>query len=181
MKVTKTKIKDVLIIEPDLFQDDRGWFMENYNKEKFKNAGIEAGFIQDNHSYSKIKGILRGLHFQTNPYSQAKLVRCIRGAVLDVAVDLRKASSTYKQWISVELSAENKKIFFIPRGFAHGFLTLTDDVDFEYKVDNYYNKNSEGRIHFNDPEIGINWGIENPILSKEDSESPFLKNLEIDF
>lgn len=181
MKVIKTKIEDLLIIETAIFGDDRGWFIESYNKEKLKSVGIDTEFVQDNHTYSKTKGTLRGLHFQRNSYVQAKLVRCIKGSVLDVAVDLRKNSQTYKQWLSIELSEENKKQFFIPRGFAHGFLTLTDDVEFEYKVDSYYNKGSEGRIRFDDPELGIDWGTENPILSEEDKKSPFLKDYKIDF
>ena len=181
MKVTPTKIIDVLIVEPDIFQDDRGWFFESYNKEKLNAFGININFVQDNHSFSTKKGTLRGLHFQNNPNAQSKLVRCTKGVVLDVAVDLRKDSSTYKQWISVELSEDNKKQLFIPKGFAHGFITLTDNVEFEYIVDNYYNKESEGSINFNDKEIGINWGNDNPILIDKDLNAPFLKDSNINF
>ena len=168
MKVSPTKIKDVLIIEPDVFGDNRGWFSETYNKEKLKDFGIDVEFVQDNHSFSAAKGTLRGLHLQNSPYTQSKLVSCTRGAILDVVVDLRKDSPTYKQWVSVELTAENKRQLFIPRGFAHGFSTLTDDVEFLYKVDNYYNKQSDRVIRFDDPEIGVDWGNKNPILSERD-------------
>lgn len=181
MKVISTKINDVLIIEPDVFGDNRGWFSESYNKEKLKEFGIDVDFVQDNHSFSATKGTLRALHIQESPYTQSKLVRCIKGAVLDVAVDLRKNSQTYKQWVSVELSAENKKQLFIPKGFAHGFLTLTDNVEFEYKVDNYYNKQSERYIRYDDKDIGIIWGNDNPILIERDKNAPLLKDCDISF
>ena len=181
MKVIQTEIKDVLIIEQDVFEDSRGWFFESYNKKKLKKFGMNIDFIQDNHSFSKIKGTLRGLHFQNNPYAQSKLVSCIRGAVLDVAVDLRKNSSTYKQWISIELTEKNKKQLFIPKGFAHGFLTLTENAEFQYKVDNYYNKQSERSIRFDDPEIGIDLGSNNPILLERDANAPLLKDCDISF
>jgi dTDP-4-dehydrorhamnose 3,5-epimerase len=181
MKVIQTEIKDVLIIEPDVFSDSRGWFFESYNKEKFKGLGINVDFVQDNHSLSAVKGTLRGLHFQNSPHAQAKLVRCVRGAVLDVVVDIRKDSPTYKKWVSVELTGENKKQLFIPRGFAHGFLTLTNEVEFEYKVDNFYNKESERSIRFDDPGIGIDWGIKNPILLDRDAAAPLLKDCDINF
>jgi len=179
MKVTETKLQGVLILEPDVFGDDRGWFFESYNKEKIKQIGIDIDFVQDNHSYSKEKGTLRGIHFQITPRSQSKLVTCSRGKVLDVAVDLRKNSPTYKDWVSVELSAENKKQFFIPKGFGHGFLALTPDVEFQYKVDDYYSKEHDRGIRFDDPEIGIDWGIGDPILSDKDASAPFLKDSEL--
>jgi dTDP-4-dehydrorhamnose 3,5-epimerase len=181
MKVIQTKIKDVLIIEPDIFNDSRGWFFESYNKEKLKKLGIDIDFIQDNHSLSLKKGTLRGLHFQNPPYAQAKLIRCLKGAVLDVAVDLRKNSPTFKEWISEELTEDNKKQLFIPQGFAHGFITLTDNVEFEYKVDNHYQKKSEGSIRFDDKDIGIDWKNDNPILLAKDLDAPFLKDLNINF
>lgn len=181
MKIIPTKIKDVVIIELDVFSDNRGWFTETYNKEKLKNLGVDCDFIQDNHSFSLTKGTLRGMHFQNKPYAQAKLVRCTKGAVLDVAVDLRKDSLTYKQWVSAELTEENKKQMFIPRGFAHGFLTLTDNVEFQYKVDNYYNKQSERCVNYNDPDIKINWENINPLLLERDKNAPFLKDLDVDF
>ncbi len=173
MNLIKTKLEGVYIIEPKVFGDERGWFMETYSA--IKTPEIAVDFVQDNHSYSKEKGILRGIHFQNGDHSQAKLVRCIRGAVLDIAVDLRKGSPTYLQWEAVELSAENKKQLFIPRGFGHGFLTLTEDVEFVYKTDNYYNYESDRNIIWNDPEMNIDWGIENPILSDKDKNAPLLK------
>lgn len=181
MKVTETDINDVLIIEPEVFGDDRGWFSESYNKEKFAKIGITVNFVQDNHSFSANKGTLRGLHFQNNPKSQAKLIRCTKGSVLDVAVDLRKSSTTYKKWVAVELSAENKKQLFIPKGFAHGFLTLSEDVEFQYKVDEYYSKEDDRSIRFDDPEIGIEWGNNMPILSDKDKAAPFLKDSDVNF
>ncbi|MFA5651915.1 MAG: dTDP-4-dehydrorhamnose 3,5-epimerase [Candidatus Paceibacterota bacterium] len=181
MKAIKTKIKDVLILEPDVFSDNRGWFFESYNKEKLDSLGINIDFIQDNHSYCVKKGTVRGLHVQNFPYTQSKLVRCTRGSILDVVVDLRKDSPTYKSWISVELSAKNKKQIFIPRGLAHGFLSLTANAECQYKVDNYYNKKSERGIRFDDPDIGVDWNYNNPILSIKDQDNPLLKNSEINF
>ena len=146
MKVTETKIKGVLIIDPDVHGDHRGYFMETYSKKKYQELGIDVEFVQDNMSFSAQKGTLRGLHWQNAPMAQSKLVSCTRGAVIDVAVDIRKGSPTYGEWVSVELSADNHRQFFIPQGFAHGFLTLTDDVEFRYKVDNVYNKESEAGL-----------------------------------
>lgn len=181
MKVIPTKIKDVRIIEPDVFGDNRGWFYESYNKEKLKEFGIDVDFIQDNHSFSATKGTLRGLHLQNSPFAQSKLVRCTKGAVLDVALDIRKNSPTYKMWISVQLTAENKKQLFVPKGFAHGFITLTDNTEFEYKVDNYYNKQAERSIRFDDQELQINWENDNPILIERDMNAPLLKDCDISF
>jgi dTDP-4-dehydrorhamnose 3,5-epimerase len=181
MKITPTTIEGVLIIEPDVFGDSRGWFFESYSKQKLKDAGIDIDFVQDNHSFSAIKGTLRGLHFQNAPHAQSKLIRCTRGVVLDVAVDLRKDSPTYKEWVSIELSAENKKQFFIPKGFAHGFLTLTDDVEFQYKVDDYYDKETDRSIRFDDPEIAVDWEYDQPILSDKDNNAPFLKDSDANF
>ncbi|AWK50040.1 dTDP-4-dehydrorhamnose 3,5-epimerase [Clostridium beijerinckii] len=179
MNLIKTKLEGVYIVEPHVFGDERGWFMETYSK--IKTPEIACDFVQDNQSYSKEKGILRGIHFQNEKHAQAKLVRCVRGAVLDVAVDLRKGSSTYKQWVAVELSAENKKQLFIPRGFGHGFLTLTDDVEFVYKTDNYYNYESDRSILWCDPEINVDWNVENPIISDKDAKAPFLKDSDCSF
>ncbi len=179
MNLTKTKLEGVYIVEPKVFGDERGWFMESYSK--IKTPQIECEFVQDNHSYSAQKGVLRGIHFQNGEHAQAKLVRCTRGAVLDVAVDLRKGSPTYKQWVAVELSAENKKQLFIPRGFGHAFLTLTEDVEFLYKADNYYNYESDRSLRWNDPEINIDWGNITPQLSKKDEEAPFLKDSDCSF
>lgn len=181
MNIKQTEIDDVLILEPRVFGDHRGWFTETYSKTKFQELGIDIEFVQDNHSMSALKGTLRGLHFQTNPKAQAKLVRCTKGKILDVAVDLRKGSSTYKQWIGVELSEENKKQLLIPKGFAHGFLALTDDVEVQYKVDEYYAPECDRSIRFDDPEIGVEWGIEDPILSEKDLKAPLLKDSDVDF
>jgi dTDP-4-dehydrorhamnose 3,5-epimerase/reductase len=181
MNIIKTEIDGVLIIEPKVFGDHRGWFTETYSKEKFKEAGIDIEFIQDNHSFSAQKGTIRGLHFQLNPKAQTKLVRCTKGKILDVAVDLRKGSPTYKKWIAVELSEENKKQLLIPKGFAHGFLTLTDDVEVQYKVDEYYAPESDRSVRFDDSEIGVDWGIKDPILSEKDLKAPLLKDSDVDF
>ena len=176
MKITKTKLDGVVVIEPDVFGDNRGFFMESWNKKKMEEAGLFYDFVQDNHSKSTVKGTIRGIHFQKGDKAQAKLVRCVKGAVLDIAVDLRKNSPTFKQWVSVELSAENKKQLLIPRGFGHGFLTLTDDVEFLYKADNYYAPEADAGICWNDPDIGVEWGVENPILSEKDKKNLFLKD-----
>ncbi|MEI6728544.1 MAG: dTDP-4-dehydrorhamnose 3,5-epimerase [bacterium] len=159
MPFTPTPIKDLVIFEPRVFEDDRGFFLESYNKQLFKDNGIDTQFIQDNHSKSSY-GVLRGLHFQLEPYAQAKLVRVVQGEVLDVAVDLRAKSQTYGQWFSIKLSAENKKQLFVPRGFAHGFVVLSDTAEFLYKVDNVYSKESEGGIAYNDPTLNIDWQID---------------------
>ena len=181
MKVVSTDIEDLFIIEPQVFGDSRGWFMESCSQKKMEEAGLFYNFVQDNHSFSALKGTLRGLHFQKGSSSQAKLVRCVRGAVLDIAVDLRKNSKTYKKWVGCILSEENKKQFLIPRGFAHGFLTLTDNVEFVYKADNYYDPQADRNIIWNDEEINVDWGIENPILSEKDKKAPKLSESDVDF
>ncbi len=181
MNVIKTELKDVLIIEPKVFGDHRGWFTETYSKEKFKNLGIDIDFVQDNHSSSAQKGTLRGLHFQLEPKAQNKLVRCTKGKILDVAVDLKKGSPTYKEWIAVELTEENKRQLLIPKGFAHGFITLTEDVEVQYKVDEYYAPEYDRSIRFDDPEIDVDWGVENPILSDKDIKAPLLKDSDANF
>lgn len=172
MNVIKTDILDVYILEPKVFGDKRGWFMESWSKKKMEEAGLFYDFVQDNQSFSSVKGTIRGIHFQKGEHCQAKLVRCAKGSVLDVAVDLRKGSPTYKKWVAVELSAENKRQLLIPRGFGHGFVTLTDEVEFLYKADNYYCYESEGSVRWNDPEIGVDWGIDNPIVSDKDAVAP---------
>lgn len=181
MKIYKTALKDCYIIKPAVFGDHRGYFMETHNLNALKDNGIDVQFVQGNESFTATKGTIRGLHFQTNPYTQAKLVRCPEGAIYDVAVDLRVDSPTYKKWIKVELSGENKLQLFLPRGFAHGFVTLTDNVRFCYEVDNYYNKESDAGILWNDPEIGVEWGIENPILSEKDTKAPVLSKSRANF
>ncbi len=167
MEVIKTKIEGLLIINPKVFGDVRGYFFESYNDSVFKEHGIDVEFIQDNQSLSN-SGVLRGMHFQAPPYDQGKLVRVITGAVLDVAVDIRKNSATYGEHIAIELSEDNKTMFYIPPGFAHGFLTLKDSTIFSYKCTNLYNKSSEGTVFWNDSDLNINWNISNPVLSEKD-------------
>ena len=177
-KFIKTEIERVIIIEPTVFTDDRGYFMETYQYQEFKNAGIDCNFVQDNQSKSK-KGVLRGLHAQKN-FPQAKLVRVISGEVYDVAVDLRNGSKTYGKYVGTFLSAENKRQFFVPRGFAHGFLVLSDEAEFVYKVDDFYHPGDEAAIAFDDPEININWPIGKGmeiILSEKDKHNPKLSEI----
>lgn len=177
MKLTLTPIKDLVVIEPKVFEDSRGYFFEAYNKNTFHELDLDYDFVQDNQSYST-KGVLRGLHFQKQ-YPQAKLVRVLEGEVFDVAVDLRKDSPTYGKWYGVTLSAENKKMFMIPRGFAHGFLVLSDTAVFSYKCDDFYHPNDEGGIMYNDPDIGVEWpkiGAEY-ILSEKDKKHPGFKEI----
>ena len=181
MKRIDTKLPGVVIVEPQVFGDHRGYFMETYSTKAFADIGITNEFVQDNQSFTAQKGTLRGIHFQNAPMAQAKLVRVTRGAVLDVAVDLRKGSPTYRQWVGVELSAENKRMLFIPRGFGHGFVTLTDDVEFCYKVDNLYSKECDRGIRYNDPAIGVDWGDVEPILSQKDATSPMLCDSDCNF
>lgn len=181
MKLTLTPIKDLVVIEPKVFEDQRGYFFEAYNKNTFRVLGLDYDFVQDNQSYST-KGVLRGLHFQKQ-YPQAKLVRVLQGEVFDVAVDLRKDSPTYGKWYGVTLSAENKKMFMIPRGFAHGFLVLSDTAVFSYKCDDFYHPNDEGGIMYNDPDIGVEWpNIDSEyILSEKDRKHPKIKELKTMF
>lgn len=181
MNVIETGLVDAYILEPKVFGDNRGWFMESWSEKTMADAGLHYNFVQDNHSFSAQKGTLRGLHFQKGDAAQAKLVRCVRGAILDVIVDMREGSPTYKKWAKVELSAENKRQLLVPRGFLHGFVTLTDDVEFLYKVDNLYNAKADRNIIWNDTEIGVDWGIEDPILSEKDKKAPKLAESDIDF
>jgi len=178
----KTKIKDLYIIEPTVFGDDRGYFMETYNYEEFKEAGLDMVFVQDNQSKSK-KGVLRGLHFQKE-YSQGKLVRVLSGEVFDVAVDFRKNSETYGEWFGVILSEENKRQFYVPEGFAHGFLVTSDKAEFVYKCTNLYHPEFEGGIAWNDPDIGIEWPLENiedVLLSEKDKNADCLSAVKVIF
>jgi len=177
MKMTETKLEGVLIIEPQVFGDARGWFMETYSRKK--TPQIDNDFVQDNQSYSAQKGTIRGIHFQKPPMAQAKLLRCTRGAIMDFAVDIRPNSETFKQWISVELSEENKKQIYIPRGFGHAFITLTDDVEIQYKADNYYSAEFDCSILWSDPDIGIDWGTDDPIVSERDSRAQLLKEIDL--
>ena len=182
MKFIETNILDVIIIEPTVFDDTRGYFLESYNQNKFEEVVGKVLFVQDNESKST-RGVLRGLHFQKPPFDQAKLVRCIDGTVLDVAVDIRKGSKTYGQHIAVELSGENKRQLFVPRGFAHGFLVLSDTATFAYKVDNTYAPEFDAGIRWNDKELNIQWGMEDSevMISAKDAELPFLSEFESPF
>lgn len=181
MKAIKTKIKDLLIFEPAVFGDDRGYFFESFNNDLFNTlADKEVNFVQDNQSMSGAN-IVRGLHFQNPPFAQGKLVRVIKGEVLDVAVDIRKDSPTYGEHVSVRLSEENKLMFWIPPGFAHGFSSLKEGTIFSYKCTNYYNKESEGSLAWDDTDLGINWEVENPIISEKDKNSVAFNELKSQF
>ncbi|MDP1845834.1 MAG: dTDP-4-dehydrorhamnose 3,5-epimerase [Candidatus Moranbacteria bacterium] len=170
MEFIKTTLKDVYLIKPKVFQDERGFFLESYSEKVFAENGIEAKFVQDNHSLSVKKGVLRGLHFQNLPHEQAKLVRVTRGKVYDVIVDLRKDSETFGKWEGFELSTDNFQMLFIPRGFGHAYCTLEDNTEFMYKVDNFYAPEADSGIIWNDPDLAISWPIKNPILSEKDSK-----------
>ena len=182
MKFVNTPIEGLVIIEPTLFGDDRGYFLESYNKKEFEKAIGEISFVQDNESKSS-KGVLRGLHFQKPPYAQAKLVRCVEGKVLDVAVDIREGSDTYGQHVIVELSGENKKQVFIPRGFAHGFLVLSNTAIVSYKVDNSYAPANDAGIRWDDPTLNIQWGVNESevLVSEKDVKLPFFSEFETPF
>ena len=181
MIVAKTSLSGVFIFEPQVHGDSRGWFMETYSERVMTEYGFNCCFVQDNHSYTSKKNTLRGMHFQNNPDAQTKLIRVGLGAVLDVVVDLRQGSPTYLRWISVEISNENKRQLFIPRGFAHGFLTLTNNVEFLYKVDSFYSQEQDRSIRYDDPSVGISWGINKPILSEKDRNAPLLKHCDCNF
>lgn len=175
MEITESNLKGVFVIKPKVFEDSRGYFFESYSQKLFKEAGLDLNFVQDNQSLSQ-KGVLRGLHFQNNPHAQGKLVRVITGAVFDVAVDIRKSSPTYGKWFGLELSAQNKWMMYIPEGFAHGFVTLEDNTIFSYKCTNFYNKASEDCLLWNDPDIGIDWKISDPMLSEKDLQGKRIKD-----
>lgn len=181
MKAIETEVDGAIIIEPDVFGDNRGWFMESYSKRKMEEIGIDVDFIQDNRSFSTKKGVIRGLHCQKNPTAQSKLLTCIRGEIYDVAVDVRKGSPTYMKWTKVKLTGDNKKYFFIPKGCLHGFVTLTDEVEVMYKVDEFYSPSDDRSVKFNDPAFGIDWGIEDPILSEKDLSAPLFADSDVDF
>lgn len=179
MRVLKTDIEGVLIVEPTVHGDERGYFMESFSERDFEAAtGLNVRFVQDNESSSR-RGVLRGLHFQREPYAQAKLVRVVQGMVLDVAVDIRPGSATFGKYVAVELSADNHRQLFIPKGFAHGYVVLEEDTVFQYKCDEYYHPESEDGIAWNDPEIGIEWGVEESeiILSEKDTNRKLLREL----
>lgn len=182
MKIIETPIPGLLIIEPTVFADQRGYFLESYNQQKLSEAGIYSNFVQDNESKSS-KGVIRGLHYQLNPYAQAKLVRVIQGRVYDVAVDCRKGSPTFGQSYGLELSEENKLQFYIPRGFAHGFSVLSERAVFSYKCDAFYNPAAERGIIYNDPSLNINWGVEvsESVISGKDTLHPSFAEAEMNF
>ena len=176
MEIKPLKLKGAFEITFNRIGDSRGYFMETYSQKLFAEHGLQTDWIQENQSLSSRLHTIRGLHFQAPPFAQAKLIRVVRGEILDVFVDLRKDSASYGQWDSINLSEENCKSVFIPRGFAHGFCTLTESVIVQYKVDNFYSRESEGGIRWNDPDIGINWSVNEPILSEKDAELPFYKD-----
>ncbi len=182
MIITETGFKDLLILEPVVHQDERGFFTESYNKATLQKNGIDIDFVQDNQSFSK-KGVLRGLHFQKEPHAQTKLVRALSGTILDVVVDLRADQPTYKQYFSLELSEENRKQLLVPKGFAHAFVVLSDTASVLYKCDEYYTKSAEGGVRFDEPELNIDWGTSNErlLLSNKDRQLPNLANLNHSF
>lgn len=180
VEVIKTSIEGPLIIQPRVFGDHRGHFFESFRKDVMQQHGVDLDFVQDNQSMSA-KGILRGLHFQSEPHAQGKLVRVLQGAVIDVAVDIRRSSPTYGQHVKVELSAENKTMFWVPPGFAHGFVTLQDETIFVYKCTDYYHVESEGAVRWNSPELNIDWGVEDPILSEKDKHATLFSEFESPF
>lgn len=179
MKIISTKLEGVVIIEPAVFGDNRGFFMESYNDKKFKELGINRSFVQDNHSLSVEPGVLRGLHYQLNPKAQTKLVRVAAGAIYDIAVDIRKSSPTFGQWVGVILSAANKRQLLVPQGFAHGFCTIVPNTEVLYKVDEFYSPEHDRGIAWNDPALGIDWPTATPVLSDKDTKHPLLKDAEI--
>jgi dTDP-4-dehydrorhamnose 3,5-epimerase len=181
MEIIKTKFEDAVIFVPSVFIDDRGFFMESYNYQLFNSHGIGMNFIQDNHSLSANAGTIRGLHYQLNPKAQTKLVRVSKGAIYDVIVDIRKGSPTYLQWEGFILTAENKRQLLVPQGFAHGFCTLVDHTEVQYKVDQYYSREHDRGILWNDPTIGIQWPVLNPVLSAKDQCHPTIENADINF
>ena len=181
--IKTTDLHDILIITPRRFSDDRGFFCETWNADVLAEHSINTVFVQDNQSLSRVTGTVRGLHFQSPPHAQDKLVRCGRGRLLDVAVDIRKGSPTYSEWVSVELSAENGKQLLIPKGFLHGFVTLEPDTEILYKCSDYYAPECDGAIRFDDPDIGIDWGIspDQAVLSEKDAAAPLLKDFDSPF
>ena len=180
MKIIKTEIEGLLLIEPKVFEDERGYFFESWSKDAFENAGLDINFVQDNQSFSS-KGVVRGLHFQNPPFAQGKIVRVLKGSVLDIAVDIRENSPTYGKYFSIHLSEENKTMLWIPPGFAHGFSTLEDNTIFSYKCSGVYNKESEGSLMWNDTDLSIDWKIKNPIISEKDQNSELFSNFKTQF
>jgi dTDP-4-dehydrorhamnose 3,5-epimerase len=182
-KKYETALDGVYILEPKVFEDERGFFMESYNKKDFEELGLYYDLVQDNHSLSVKAGVLRGIHFQLNPKAQTKIVRCLSGAIYDVVVDLRKSSKTFGKWISVILTADNKRQIVVPKGFGHAILTLVPNTEILYKVDEYYSPEHDRAIRWDDPDLAIDWPVSNPILSEKDKNAPYLKDIldEINF
>ena len=180
MQILETPIQGLLVIKPNIFEDERGYFFESWSQKAFQDIGLDLNFVQDNQSLSQ-KGVLRGLHFQNPPFAQGKLVRVIKGSVIDVAVDIRKDSITYGQYFSIELSEKNNKLFWIPAGFAHGFVALEDDTIFSYKCTEVYNKKSEESLLWNDTQLNINWGETNPLVSNKDMNAKRFKDFKTQF
>ncbi|WP_373231294.1 dTDP-4-dehydrorhamnose 3,5-epimerase [Cohnella sp.] len=181
MKLVETKLDGVRIIEPDVYGDSRGFFMESYSKQKFTELGLDFDLIQDNHSLSAQAGVIRGLHYQSSPKAQSKIVRVLTGAIYDVAVDIRIGSPTFGEWVGVVLSEENKRQLVVPKGFAHGFCTIVPNTNVLYKVDEYYSPEHDRGILWNDPDLNIDWPISNPILSDKDKNQPLFKQLQQQF
>lgn len=187
MTIESTFLEGVFVLTPKRFGDDRGWFSESWNADRMKEAGLDLAFVQDNHSFSQRKGTLRGLHYQSPPRAQDKLVRCTRGSILDVAVDFRQGSSTYGKWFGVELTADNGKQLLVPQGFLHGFLTLTNDVEVQYKCTDVYAPDCDGNVRWDDPTIGIDWAMcgalpdDGPQLSAKDAVAPLFADVATPF
>ncbi len=181
MKSIETDLDGVFILEPTVFGDHRGFFMESYTKHKFDSIGLEFDMVQDNHSLSSETGTIRGLHYQTRPMELTKIVRCVRGEIFDVVVDIRRGSPTYGKWVSAILSAENKRQIVVPKGFAHGICTMTPNTEIIYKVDQYYSPEHDKGIIWNDPTIGIEWPVSDPVLSEKDKNQPTLEKAENNF
>ncbi|MGM8364869.1 dTDP-4-dehydrorhamnose 3,5-epimerase [Virgibacillus sp. W0181] len=181
MKIINTKLDGVKILEPKVFTDNRGFFMESFNSKTFTELGLHYDFLQDNHSLSMDKGVIRGLHYQLIPMAQTKLVRVITGSIYDVAVDIRKGSPTFGEWVGVELDGDNFRMLLVPQGFAHGFCTLAENTHVQYKVDAYYSAENDRGIRWDDPALAINWPVTNPILSEKDRKQPLLKEATMNF
>jgi len=172
---------ELIVIEPRICVDDRGWFQESFSFRDFEERGIRTKFVQDNHSHTNYKGVVRGLHYQLPPFDQSKLVRCTVGRIFDVTVDIRKGSPTYSRWFGIVLDDIDRRQLFVPSGFAHGFLTLEDDCEVQYKVDKYYSQDHERGIRYDDPDIGIEWGVKRPVMSEKDANAPYLDECDHDF
>jgi dTDP-4-dehydrorhamnose 3,5-epimerase len=181
MNFQKTNIDGLTLITPKVFKDPRGFFVESYSDRTFRNAGITTVFVQDNHSRSEPSGVLRGLHFQKPPFAQSKLIRVIKGAIYDVAVDLRKSSPTFGKWQAFELTSDNFNILLVPQGFAHGFCTIVPGTEVQYKVDNFYSPECDAGIRWNDPDLNIPWPTKDPVLSAKDAVLPYFKDIETPF